>query len=279
MEGGEFSLEQVRAKLPQYHCSFPEDSAGEMDMELTTVNGGIIDMEMTEACPVHIATGPGFGKTMKQSAGMGGVLKGRISRDKENQPLEVLRVLDQENASVGPGSAKPSRQPERKPLQPIPDGGRDVGMKESERGERLGTSRDDICTAEEELERLCKEKPFSLSTGSVQKSQQGQSHPKDDIDQQLEQLVLEKASLQKPLAPSSSSFAPREKGAEPRERQCDQENRPRVKLGEHGEEEGFNFTPGTVAGGPNLPMRAAWLVKLTDSILALISVTTTYTCM
>ncbi len=265
-EGGEFQPEQLRACLPQYRPNFPNDSAGEMDMEMTTVNGGVMDMEMTEVCPMNIATCvlPGIGKSKgKQTVGVEDVLKGRSGYNKENHPL---RVVDQENAPVAPGSMKSSLQPRRKPLQAILGRGRDTGMGG---GGAVGSSvsRDDSCTAEEELEQLCKENPFGNSVGSIQKAQQGRTLPGeevDDIDQQLEKLILEKNSLsfQKPLPPSSASLAPREVSTEQRGRLSalkEQENRPQPQ--EHGTEEGFNFTPGTVAGGPNWPMRVAWSVS------------------
>ncbi len=262
--GGEFQLEQLRACLPQYRPDFPDDSAGEMEMEMTTVNGGIVDMEMTEAWPVKITTGVPLGG-LKSKKPLGGLVDVQSSHDKENQRLEVLHMLDQENGATAPGAMRPSFQAQRKPLQPLLDTGREGEVRGSERRGRVVGTGDSGCSAEDELEQLCKEKPFGISSGSFQKPRRGmgRSEDMDDVDQQLEQLVLAKVSAQKPLAPVSASMALREGGGERVEKlgaMRDQENRPRAQLEECGKEEGFDFTPGTVAGGLNWPMRTAWLV-------------------
>ncbi len=240
--------------IPKYHLHFQDDSSGKMTMD------------MTEAYPVKITTGVPLGglKSKKPLGGLVDVLKGQSRHDKENQRLEVLHMLDQENGPTAPGAMRPSFQAQRKPLQPLLDTGKEGEVRGSERRGRVVGTGDSSCSAEDELEQLCK-KPFGISSGSFQKPRRemGRSGDMDDVDQQLEQLVLAKVSAQKQLAPVLASMALREGGGEQVEKlgaMRDQENRPQAQLEECGKEEAFDFTPGTVAGGLNWPMRTAWLV-------------------
>lgn len=195
------------------------------------------DMEMTVAGPVDITLNvpvlPGvFGRNRGEKRGV----LATTSANKEN---------NQENSGVLKQFGKLQR---RKPLQVI-----DIPRVEQQ--DR---------TVEEELEKLCEEKEKHLA--SVTKApglQEGGTHTAresvDEIEHQLEQLMLEKSahktSAQRaPVAAKEAALLQREDFNLLR----NQENQPPPP---ESKASGFKFTPNTVEGGVNWPLRGTRLAK------------------
>ena len=174
----------------------------------TEDSAGESDMEMTEAYIGNITTFVPVLPGLFPHSGIGGKQAGVIKseEDKENQDSRVLKS----------SSA-------RKPLQLI-------------------EVREEGQSVEEELEKLCEDKPFTVPlrgshhTGTTSRL----SNDVDDVDKQLEQLVLERPSQRVILQKDMDALRNQENVVPP----------PR--------KEEFDFTPNTVDGGINWPRRGAW---------------------
>ena len=189
-EGGEYTLEMLRASLPQYRPSFPNDCDTEE-----------VDMEMTMAYPINVTMNvpviPDLFGT-KKTLGLGTKVKEnsaaqhktqQVSQLVQRKPLEVLEVQDQSQA------------------------------------------------ADDELEKLCAEKDTLLPPAPVQVD------CVDKVELELEQLMLENSSALSAPVPHQKDIQDKENVLLPPDP---------VK--------GFDFTPNTLDGALNWPMRggARW---------------------
>ena len=251
-KGGELPLEMLRASLPQYRPTFPNDSGG-----------GEEDMEMTVACPINITVNVpvipdpfGWKKTLgianKENVQAS---KPRFTAQQVRRPpfqaVQIARFEDQslaveeESETSKPGfTAQQARQP---PFQSIQTAQSLVVEEKLETSkprftaqqvrqppfQSIQTARfqDQSLAVEEELERLCAEKDKLLPQKPPPCTQQVDTV--DEAELELEKLVLEKSSVRSAYHESLR----------------DKENIPSQP------KKSFEFTPNTVDGGCSWPVR------------------------
>ena len=195
-EGGEYTLEMLRASLPQYRPSFPNDCDTEE-----------VDMEMTMAYPINITMNvPVIPDLFGTKKTLGLATKVKVdTADKEN------------TATQQHNTQQCSQLVQRKPLQVL-------------------EVKDQSQAVDEELERLCAEKDALLPPQKPPTPVQVECV--DKVELELEQLMLEKSS-------ALSAPVPHQKDIQ------DKEN----VLLPPGPMKGFDFTPNTLDGNLNWPMR------------------------
>ena len=203
-EGGEYTLEMLRASLPQYRPSFPNDCDTEE-----------VDMEMTMAYPINVTMNvpviPDLFGT-KKTLGLGTKVK-----------TDVSCTTDQENSAAQHNNTQQvSQLVQRKPLEVL-------------------EVKDQSQTADDELEKLCAEKDALLPPQEPPAPVQVDCV--DKVELELEQLMLENSSALSGPVPHQRDIQDKENVLLP-----------------PGSVKGFDFTPNTLDGALNWPMRggARW---------------------